>query len=163
MPTKVHMVKAMAFPVVMYGCESWTIKKTKCQRNDAFELWCWWRLSRVPWFVRRSKQSILKEINPEHSLKGMLMKIKLQYFGHVIWRADSLDKTDSRKDRGQEEKGGRAVEDEMVGSLTQWTWIWANSETVKDREAWCAVVHGVAKSWTRRSDYVILSILHLLK
>ena len=93
LPTKVHLVKAMVFPVVMYGCESWTIKKAECQRIGAFELWCWRRLLRVPWTARRSKQSILKEINPEYSLEGLMLKLKLQYFGHLMWRADSLEKT----------------------------------------------------------------------
>ena len=93
MPTKVHLVKAMVFPVVMYGCESWTVKKAECQRIDAFELWCWRRLLRVPWTARRSNQSILKEINPEYSLKGLMLKLKLQYFGHLMGRADSLEKT----------------------------------------------------------------------
>ena len=93
LPTKVHLVKVMVFPVVMYGCESWTIKKAECQRNNAFELWCWRRLFRVPWNVRRSNQSILKKISPEYSLEGLMLKLKLQYFGHLMWRTDSLEKT----------------------------------------------------------------------
>jgi len=93
LPTKVHLVKAMVFPVVMYGCESWTIKKAECQRMDAFELWCWRRLLRIPWTARKSNQSILKEINPEYSLEGLMLKLKLQYFGHLMWRTDSLEKT----------------------------------------------------------------------
>ena len=112
LPTKVHLVKAMVFPVVMYGCESWTVKKAEHQRIDAFEL-CWRRLLRVPWTARRSNQSILKEINPGISLEGMVLKLKLQYFGHLMWRVDSLEKTDAGRDWGQEEKG--TTEDEMAG------------------------------------------------
>ena len=113
MPAKVHLVKAMIFPVVTYGCESWTIKKAKRQRIDTFELWCWRRLLRVPWTARRFDQSILKEISPGISLEGMMLKVKLQYFGHLTRRVDSLEKTDSGKDWGQEEKG--TTEDEMAG------------------------------------------------
>ena len=113
LPTKVQLVKAMVFPVVMYGCESWTVKKAECQRIDAFELWCWRRLLRVPWTVRRSKQSILKEISPVISLEGMMLKLKLQYFGHLMRRVDSLEKNDAGRDWGQEEKG--TTEDEMAG------------------------------------------------
>ena len=113
LPTKVHLVKTMVFPVVMYGCESWTIKKAECWRMDAFELWCWRRLLRVPWTSRRSNQSIQKEISPEYSLEELMLKLKLQYFGHLMWRTDSLEKTDAGKDWGQEEKG--TIEDEMVG------------------------------------------------
>ena len=112
LPTKVHLVKAMVFPVIMYGCESWTIKKPECQRIDAFELWCWRRLLRVPWTARRSNQSILKEINPGISLEGMMLKLKLHYFGHLMRRVDSLEKTDAGRDWGQEEKG--TTEDEMA-------------------------------------------------
>ena len=111
--TKVRLVKAMAFPVVMYGCESWTMKKAECQRIDAFELWCWRRLLWVPWTARRSNQSILKEINPGISLEGMMLKLKLQYFGHLMQRVDSLEKIDAGRDWGQEEKG--TTEDEMAG------------------------------------------------
>ena len=111
--TKVHLVKAMFFPVVMYGCESWTVKKAECRKIDAFELWCWRRLLRVPWTARRSNQSILKEISPGISLKGMMLKLKLQYFGHLMRRVDSLEKTDAGRDWGQEEKG--TTEDEMAG------------------------------------------------
>ena len=143
--TKVHLVKAMVFPVVMYGYESWTIKKAEHQRIDAFELWYWRRLFRVPWTTRRSNQSVLKEINPEYSLEELMLK--LQYFGHLMWRTDSLEKTDAGKDWGQEEK--RVTEDEMIG------WHhWLNGrlskvqETVKDREAWSAAVHGTAESDT---------------
>ena len=111
--TKVHLVKAMVFPVVMYGYESWTVNKAEYQRIDAVELWCWRRLLRVPWTARRSTQSILKEISPEYSLEGLMLKLKLQYFGHLIRRADSLEKTDAGRDWGQEEKG--TTEDEMAG------------------------------------------------
>ena len=113
LPTKVRLVKAMVFPVVMYGSESWTVKKAECQRIDAFELWCWRRLLRVPWTARRSNQSILEEISPGCSLEGMMLKLKLQYFGHLMWRVDSLEKTDAGRDWGQEEKG--MTEDEMAG------------------------------------------------
>ena len=113
LPTKVHLVKAMVFLVVMYGCESWTMKKAEHARNDAFELWCWRRLLRVPWTAKRSNQSILKEISPGCSLEGLMLKLKLQYFGHLMRNADSLEKTDAGRDWGQEEKG--TTEDEMAG------------------------------------------------
>ena len=113
MPTKVRLVKAMVFPVVMYGCESWTVKKAECRIIDAFELWCWRRLLRVPWTARRYNQSVLKEISPRCSLEGMMLKLKLQYFGHLMRRVDSLEKTDAGRDWGQEEKG--MTEDEMAG------------------------------------------------
>ena len=123
LPTKVLLVKAMVFPVVMYGCESWTIKKVECRRIDAFELWCWRRLLRVPWTARRSNQFILKEISPEHSLEELMLKLKLQSFGHLLRRTDSLEKhTDAGRNWGQEEKG--MTEDEIDGwmaSPTQWT------------------------------------------
>ena len=111
--TKVRLVKAMVFPVVMYGCESWTVKKAECQRIDAFELWCWRRLLRVPWIAGRSNQSILKEISPGYSLEGLMLKLKLQYFGHLMQRVDSLEKTDAGRDWGQEGKG--TTQDEMAG------------------------------------------------
>ena len=113
LPTKVHLVKAMSFPVVMYGCDSWTVKNAECQRIDAFEMWCWRRLLRVPWTTRRSNQSILKEISPGWSLEGMMLKLKLQYFGHLMRKVDLLGKTDAERDCGQEEKG--MTEDEMAG------------------------------------------------
>ena len=113
LPTKVHLVKAMVFPVVMYGCEGWTVKKAECRRIDAFELWCWRRLLRVPWTARRSNQSTLEEISPEISLERMMLKLKLQYFGHLMQRVDSLEKTDAGRDWGQVEKG--TAEDEMPG------------------------------------------------
>ena len=113
LPTKVRLVKAMVFPVVMYGCESWTVKKAECRRIDAFELWCWRRLLRIPWTARKSNQSILKEISPGISLEGVMLKLKLQYFGHLMQSVDSLERTDAGRDWGQEEKG--ATEDEMAG------------------------------------------------
>ena len=123
---KVHLVKAMVFPVVMYGCESWTVKKAECQRIDDFELWCWRRLLRVPWTTRRSSQSILKEISPEYSLEGLMLKLKLQYFGHLIWRTDSLEKTmmQKRLKAGEGDDGGW---DWWMASLTRWTWVWTSS------------------------------------
>ena len=113
LPTKAHLVKALVFPVVIYGCESWTVKKAERRRTDAFELWCWRRVLRVPWTARRSNQAILKEISPGISLEGMMLKLKLQYFGHLMRRVDSLEKTDAGRDWGQEEKG--MTEDEMAG------------------------------------------------
>ena len=125
--TKVHLVKAMVFPVVMYGCESWTIKKAEHWRIDAFELWCWRRLLRVPWTVRRSKQSILKEISPDYSLKELMLKLKLQYFGHLVRSANSLAKTLMLgKIEGRRRREDRRW-DGWMASLTQWTWVWASS------------------------------------
>ena len=127
LPTKVHMVKAMVFPVVMYGCESWTIKKAKHQRVDAFELWCWRRLLTVPWTARRSSQSILKEISPEYSLEGLMLKLKLKYFGHLLWRTDSLEKTLMLAQLKAGREGDDRGWDGWVASLTRWTWVWASS------------------------------------
>ena len=152
LPTKVCLVKAMVFPVVMYECESWTIKKAECRRIDAFELWCWRRLLRVPWAAERSNQSILKEINPEYSLEGLMMKLKLQCFGCLMRRANSLEKTlmlgkieGSRRGR-QRMRWLDGIIDSTDISLSKL------GKMVKDREAWHASVHGVKKSWARLSD-----------
>ena len=127
LPTKVHLVKAMVFPVVMYGCESWTVKKVEHQRIYAFELWCWRRLLRVPWTARRSNQSILKEISPGISLEGMMLKLKLQHFGHLMWRVDSLEKTLMLGGIGARGEGDDRGWDGWMASLTRWMWVWVNS------------------------------------
>ena len=152
LPTKVHLVKAMVFPVVMYGCENWTLKKAECRKIDAFELWCWRRLLRVPWIAKRSNQSILKKISPRCSLEGLMLKSRLQYFGHLTGRADSFEKTlvlrkiEGRRRGRQRMRWLDGITDSMGMSLC------GLRELVMDRVSWRAVIHGVTKSQTQLSD-----------
>ena len=168
-PTKFHLVKAMVFPVVIYGCESWTVKKAECRRIDAFELWCWRRLLRVPWTARRSNQSILKEISPGCSLEGLVLKLKLQYFGHLMWRVDSFEKTLMLgRIEGRRRRGWQRINDWMA-SLTQWTWVWVNSRswwwTGRLGVLWLMGSQRVGHNWATELNWseFIISFKHTMK
>ena len=163
LPTKVCLVTAVVFPVVMYGCESWTVKKAECQRIDAFELWCWRRLLRVPWTSRRSNQSILKEISPGCSLERLMLKLKFQYFGHLMWRVDSLKKTLMLgRTGGRRRKGRQRMRwlDGITDSDVSLGKLW---DLVMDREAWRAAIHGVAKSRTWLSNWTELNNKYIFR
>ena len=158
--TKVHILKAMVFPVVMYGYESWVVKKAECQRIDTFELWCWRRLLRVSWTARRPNQSILQEINSEYSLERLMLKLKLQYFGHLIWTANSLEKTLMLgKIEGRRRRGHKRMR--WLGGITNAMDMNLGKprEMVRDREAWRAAVHGITKSWTQLGDWTTNSLM----
>ena len=166
LPTKVRLVKAMVFPVVMYGCESWSVKKAECRRIDAFELWCWRRLLRVPWTARRSSQSILKEISPGCSLEGLMLKLKLQYFGHLMWRVDSLEKTLMLGGIGGRRRSGWQRMRWLDGTPTWWTWVWVNS-----RNWWWTGRPGVLRfmglqrvrhDWTTEQQLTFYHILEII-
>ena len=159
--TKVCVAKAMVFSIAMYRCESWTIRKAEHRSTDAFELWCWRRLLRIPWTARRSNQSILKEISPEYSLEGLMLKLKLQYFGHLMWRTEELTnwKGSWCWERLKAGEGDNRGWDGWMASLTQWTWVWASSGSCDGQGTWCAAIHGITKSWTWLNDQATTKIV----